>query len=131
MLATRLILAAGICVAGTRDHCGAGETLDGCGRANASAGTKQPRAKAKEQWVALFNGRDLTGWYTFLQKHGKDRDPDHVITIEDDAIHLYKACARGQPGCDGVHRAPRRSMAITTFGFSIAGGPRSFSRGTS
>ena len=38
----------------------------------------------------LFNGRDLTGWYTFLQQHGKNSDPDHVIVIEDDAIHLYK-----------------------------------------
>ena len=43
----------------------------------------------------MFNGRDLSGWYTFLQRHGKDRDPDHVITIEDDAIHLYKDAADG------------------------------------
>lgn len=41
-------------------------------------------------WTPLFNGRDLTGWYTFLQKHGKNSDPDRVITIEDGAIHLYK-----------------------------------------
>ena len=61
---------------------------------NAPAGTTQPE-KAKEQWVSLFNGRDLTGWYTFLQKHGKDRDPDHVITIEENAIHLYKNAPEG------------------------------------
>lgn len=41
-------------------------------------------------WAPLFNGRDLDGWYTFLQEHGKNRDPDRVITIEDGAIHLYK-----------------------------------------
>lgn len=41
-------------------------------------------------WTPLFNGRDLTGWYTFLQKHGKDKDPDRIITIEDGAIRLYK-----------------------------------------
>ncbi len=46
-------------------------------------------------WTPLFNGRDLTGWYTFLQKHGKDRDPDRVITIEDGAIRLYKHAAEG------------------------------------
>ncbi len=46
-------------------------------------------------WVPLFNGRDLDGWYTFLQKHGKNRDPDRVITIEDGAIHLYKHAAEG------------------------------------
>ena len=44
-------------------------------------------------WTPLFNGKDLSGWYTFLQKHGKDSDPDRVITIEDGAIHLYKHAA--------------------------------------
>ena len=47
-------------------------------------------AAAPERWTPLFNGRDLEGWYTFLQKHGKNQDPDRVITIEDGAIHLYK-----------------------------------------
>jgi hypothetical protein len=46
-------------------------------------------------WTPLFNGRDLDGWYTFLQKHGKDRDPDRVVTIEDGAIHLYKHARDG------------------------------------
>jgi hypothetical protein len=51
----------------------------------------RPAAVAQaERWTPLFNGRDLTGWYTFLEKYGKDQDPDHVITIEDGAIHLYK-----------------------------------------
>ena len=44
-------------------------------------GTDDPPAKT-EVFTPLFNGRDLTGWYTFLQKHGKNADPDHVITIE-------------------------------------------------
>src|SRR4051794_39503749 len=48
-----------------------------------------------EGWTPLFNGRDLTGWYTFLQKHGKNSDPDRVITIEDGAIHLYKDAQEG------------------------------------
>jgi hypothetical protein len=47
-------------------------------------------ASTAERWVPLFNGRNLDGWYTFLQKHGKNQDPDHVIAIEDGAIHLYK-----------------------------------------
>jgi Domain of Unknown Function (DUF1080) len=57
------------------------------GKLSAAAG--QP----SERWVPLFNGRNLDGWYTFLQKHGKNSDPDHVITIEDGAIHLYKDAA--------------------------------------
>jgi hypothetical protein len=52
-------------------------------------------AAAAERWTPLFNGRDLNGWYTFLQKHGKNQDPDRVITIEDDAIHLYKYAPEG------------------------------------
>ena len=52
-----------------------------------------PAARAGGEWTPLFNGRDLTGWYTFLQKHGKDRDPDKVIAIEDGMIRLYRHAA--------------------------------------
>jgi Domain of Unknown Function (DUF1080) len=88
MLAMRLILATAICVQGQGAIARAGEVLADA-PPNAPAGLTQPE-KAKEKWAPLFNGRDLTGWYTFLQKHGKDRDPDHVITIEENAIHIYK-----------------------------------------
>jgi Domain of Unknown Function (DUF1080) len=53
-------------------------------------------AKAKaEGFTPLFNGRDLAGWYTFLQKHGKNADPDHIIAIENGSIHLYRDVADG------------------------------------
>ncbi len=53
-----------------------------------------PASKSENTgWTPLFNGQNLDGWYTFLQKHGKNRDPDHVITIEDGTIHLYKHAA--------------------------------------
>lgn len=52
-------------------------------------------APADEGWTPLFNGEDLTGWYTFLQKHGRNRDPDRVITIEDGMIRLYKHARDG------------------------------------
>ena len=54
-----------------------------------------PAGQADGPWTPLFNGRDLDGWYTFLQKHGKNSDPDRVITIEDGTIHLYKHAANG------------------------------------
>src|SRR3954468_21383301 len=63
----------------------------GTERAASSEGT----SASTDRWTPLFNGRDLTGWYTFLQKHGKNSDPDHVITIEDGAIHLYKDAPEG------------------------------------
>jgi hypothetical protein len=56
-----------------------------------------PSAASRDspRWISLFNGRDLTGWYTFLQKYGKNRDPDRVIAIEGEAIHLYKHATEG------------------------------------
>src|SRR3954451_18742351 len=63
----------------------------GTERAASSGGT----SASTDRWTPLFNGRDLSGWYTFLQKHGKNSDPDRVITIEDGAIHLYKDAPEG------------------------------------
>jgi hypothetical protein len=75
-------------------------------RAAAAEGAQPPKSSSKdsgglsaaaggsqERWVRLFNGRNLDGWYTFLQKHGKNNDPDRVIAIEDGTIHLYKDAA--------------------------------------
>jgi len=58
--------------------------------AAAANGQDAGASDAGAGWTPLFNGKDLTGFYTFLQKHGKNSDPDGVITIEDGAIHLYK-----------------------------------------
>jgi len=82
---TALILVAALAVTGQGQ---------GQGKANAQGSADRPGQPA-EGWSPLFNGRDLTGWYTFLQKHGRDRDPDRVITIEDGSIHLYKNATDG------------------------------------
>ena len=94
MLSLKLTLVTVIGLAGWSHAARAGEALAG-GSSRAPADATEPE-KAKERWVSLFNGRDLTGWYTFLQKHGKDRDPDHVIVIEEGAIHLYKDALEGE-----------------------------------
>jgi hypothetical protein len=60
------------------------------GLALAGLGQVGGSSRPDDGWVRLFNGRDLDGWYTFLQEHGKGRDPDRIITIEDGSIHLYK-----------------------------------------
>jgi hypothetical protein len=46
-----------------------------------------PRARAGEP-VALFDGKDIGRWYTFLRDHGKDRDPNGVFTIRDGVLHI-------------------------------------------
>lgn len=63
----------------------------------AQTGAVAAAPSAAEQWTPLFNGRDLDGWYTFLQKHGRNQDPDRVITIEDGMIHFYKHAPDGSP----------------------------------
>jgi len=37
--------------------------------------------------VPLFNGKDLTGFYTF-GPHGRNQDPDRVFRVENGAIHI-------------------------------------------
>jgi hypothetical protein len=39
-------------------------------------------------WTQLFNGRDLTGWYTYFPSVGKDKDPKGFVKVEDGMLHL-------------------------------------------
>jgi len=36
----------------------------------------------------LLNGRDLTGWYSFLEKSGKNSDPEGNFKVEDGLLHI-------------------------------------------
>jgi hypothetical protein len=38
--------------------------------------------------VALFDGKSLGGWYTFLDGVGKNKDPNGVFKIENGTIHV-------------------------------------------
>ncbi|MDR1523964.1 MAG: DUF1080 domain-containing protein [Tannerella sp.] len=40
------------------------------------------------EWIALFNGRDLSGWYTFTQKYGKNNDVEKQFPVEDGTLHF-------------------------------------------
>ena len=73
----------------------AGQAQDAAAPRAPAAEILASRSTEADGWIKLFNGRDLSGWYTFLQKYGKNQDPDNVITIEDGAIHLYKHAADG------------------------------------
>jgi hypothetical protein len=42
-------------------------------------------APAQEE---LWNGKDLTGFYTYLQKSGRNNDPDKVFQVHDGMIHI-------------------------------------------
>ena len=36
----------------------------------------------------LFNGKDLSGWYTFFPSQGVNKDPEKIITVEGGIIHV-------------------------------------------
>ncbi|HKQ87051.1 MAG TPA: family 16 glycoside hydrolase [Candidatus Acidoferrales bacterium] len=40
-------------------------------------------------WVSLINGRDLSGWYTMLQKSGKGvAEKRNMVTMEEQMLHI-------------------------------------------
>ena len=41
--------------------------------------------------AALFNGRNLDGFYTFTQRHGVNRDPERIFRVENGMIHVSGA----------------------------------------
>jgi hypothetical protein len=43
---------------------------------------------AKDGVVHLFNGKDLTGFYTWLKGQGKNNDPEKVFTVHDGMVHV-------------------------------------------
>ncbi|MDR2813372.1 MAG: DUF1080 domain-containing protein [Prevotellaceae bacterium] len=36
----------------------------------------------------LFNGKDLTGWYTYTQTYGKNNDVEKAFTVENGTLHF-------------------------------------------
>jgi hypothetical protein len=60
----------------------------GCAQDNArDAAQIPPHGKIK----ALFNGKNLKGFDTFLEKHGINRDPDKIFLVENDVLHISGA----------------------------------------
>jgi hypothetical protein len=40
------------------------------------------------QIVPLFNGKDLSGWYTYTEKYGKNKDEEKEFQVEDGVLHF-------------------------------------------
>jgi hypothetical protein len=38
--------------------------------------------------IDLFNGKDLSGWYTYTQAYGKNNDVEKAFAIEDGVLHF-------------------------------------------
>ena len=54
--------------------------------ANKAAFTKV--ADGTAQLTPLFNGKDLTGWYTYTQTYGKNNDAEKAFTVENGALRF-------------------------------------------
>ena len=46
-----------------------------------------PAVRAAEP-VPLFDGKDLSKWYTFLRDHGRDKDPNGTFTVKDGVLRI-------------------------------------------
>lgn len=46
-------------------------------------------AFAEDGWISLFNGKDLSGWSTTIDKLKVGEDPDKLVQVRDGAIHMY------------------------------------------
>jgi hypothetical protein len=56
---------------------------------SASAASATSAAKPEDDgWVPLFNGKDFSGWYTYLDSSGKNKDPKGVFKVENGMIHI-------------------------------------------
>src|ERR1700728_5319089 len=43
-------------------------------------------------WISLINDRDLTGWYSMLQKSGKGvAEKKRIVTVENEILHIMGA----------------------------------------
>lgn len=46
-------------------------------------------AAGADGWISLFNGRDLSGWYSMLQKSGRGvAEERKIVAIEDGMLHI-------------------------------------------
>src|SRR5436189_4425298 len=41
-----------------------------------------------QQSKPLFNGKDLTGWYSFIKNRGKNNDSAGVFSVKDGLLHI-------------------------------------------
>ncbi|MCE6989696.1 DUF1080 domain-containing protein [Dyadobacter sp. CY323] len=45
-------------------------------------------AQSKGKTIKLFNGKNLDGWYKFVQNRGKEKDVKNVFSVEKGLIHI-------------------------------------------
>ena len=54
----------------------------------ALGGCRQNQSSLSDRVIHLFNGKDLNGFYTYLNGRGRDVDPKNVFTVRDGMIRI-------------------------------------------
>lgn len=49
---------------------------------------KGPKQLAETEVVSLFNGKNLDGWYTYLEERGRNEDPRDVFSVTDGMLRI-------------------------------------------
>jgi len=49
---------------------------------------KQSGTSSKKNIKPLFNGKNLDGWYTFLNTKGRNNDPEKIFLVENGLLHI-------------------------------------------
>jgi hypothetical protein len=62
--------------------------IPGKNQAQTASETLKSNNLVRQQTIPLFNGKNLDGWYTYLKKQGRDKDPDQVFKVEKKQIHI-------------------------------------------
>jgi len=83
------------------------------------------QAQTTQPYEPIFNGHDLSGWYTFLKGAGKDNDPDKVFQVHDGIVHIYKDAADGSAGPFG-YLASNREFGDCRIRFEYKWGTKRF-----
>jgi hypothetical protein len=64
-----------------------GLILAACALSFASVSAAEGKPE-NDGWIPLFNGRDLSGWYSYLDAAGKNKDPKGIFKVENGMIHI-------------------------------------------
>lgn len=59
-----------------------------CCYINAQEVKAQASLQGTNKMRALFNGKDLDGWYSFIKTKGKNNDPDKIFRVENGLLHI-------------------------------------------
>jgi putative membrane-bound dehydrogenase-like protein len=79
----------------------------------------------RDGWVPLFNGKDLTGWYTYFDSRGKNGKADDLVRVRDAVIHLYPEAQDGASRPMG-YLATEKAYSFYHLRFEYKWGTRRF-----